>query len=171
MVEFKFLTHFPVNHLADPDVSRLILLCADLLHSLIIWLMVSSLSAHSLHLLFCWVLSILALISLVLRALSCAAMRRDSVSLLNFPFLSHVQVLLCEILFIINIIIIYSSRVFHISISWWFFTGVWVIASLLKSPGLVSVFWPSSAMLSFLSEWQQVSSNLQNSSKYSGCFE
>ena len=50
---------------------------------------------------------------------------------------------------IIIIIIIYSSRVFHISISWWFFTGVWVKASLLKSPGLVSVFWPSSAMLSF----------------------
>ena len=36
--------------------------CANLLHSLIIWLMVSSLSPHSLHLLFCWVLSILALI-------------------------------------------------------------------------------------------------------------
>ena len=46
-------------------------------------------------------------------------------------------------------LIIYSSRVFHISISWWFFTGVWVTASLLKSPELVSVFWPSSAMLSF----------------------
>ena len=30
-------------------------LCANLLHSLIIWLMVSSLSSHSLHLLFCWV--------------------------------------------------------------------------------------------------------------------
>ena len=28
-------------------------------------------------------------------------------------------------------------RVFHISVSWWFFTGVWVTASLLKSPGLV----------------------------------
>ena len=49
----------------------------------------------------------------------------------------------------IIIIIIYSFRVFHISISWWFFTGVWVTASLLKSPGHVSVFWPSSAMLSF----------------------
>ena len=46
-------------------------------------------------------------------------------------------------------IIIYSSRVFYISISWWFFTRVWVKASLLKSPGFVSVFWPSSAMLSF----------------------
>ena len=52
-------------------------------------------------------------------------------------------------LIIIIIIIIYSSRVFHISVSWWFFTGVWVTASLLKSPGLVSVFWSSSTMPSF----------------------
>ena len=29
-------------------------------------------------------------------------------------------------------------RVFHISVSWWFFPGVWVTACLLKSPGLVS---------------------------------
>ena len=43
-------------------------------------------------------------------------------------------------------IIIYSLRVFHISVSWWFFTGVWVIASLLKSPGLFSEFWPFSFM-------------------------
>ena len=40
-------------------------------------------------------------------------------------------------------------KVFHISISWWFFTGVWVTASLLKSPGLFSVFWPFSVMMSF----------------------
>ena len=66
--------------------------CANLLHSLMIWLIVSSLSPHSLHLLFCCVLSILALIWLVLMALSCAAIRRDSVSLLRFPFLSQVQV-------------------------------------------------------------------------------
>ena len=50
---------------------------------------------------------------------------------------------------IIIIIIIYSFRVFHISVSWWFLTGVWVTASLLKSPGLVSGFWPLLAMLSF----------------------
>ena len=73
--------------------------CANLLHSLIMWLMVSSLSPHILHLLYCWVLSILALIWLVLMVLSCAPIRRDSVSLLKFPFLSHVQVLSCEILF------------------------------------------------------------------------
>ena len=43
---------------------------------------------------------------------------------------------------IIIIIIIYSFRVSHISISWWLFTGVWVTASFLKSPGLFSVSWP-----------------------------
>ena len=37
--------------------------------------------------------------------------------------------------------------VFHISVSWWSFTGVWVTASLLKFPGLSSVFWPFSIML------------------------
>ena len=62
--------------------------CANLLHSLVMRLIVSSLSPHSLHLLFCCVLSILALIWLVLMTLSCAAIRRDSVSLLTFPFLS-----------------------------------------------------------------------------------
>ena len=40
-------------------------------------------------------------------------------------------------------------RVFHISVRWWCFTGVWVTASLLKSPGLFSVFWPFSIILSF----------------------
>ena len=30
-------------------------------------------------------------------ALFCAAIRRDSVSLLKFPFLSHVQILSCDI--------------------------------------------------------------------------
>ena len=74
--------------------------CANLLDSLIMGLIVSSLSPHSLHLLFCCVLSILALIWLVLMALSCVTIRRDSVCLLKFPFLSEVQVFWCEVLFI-----------------------------------------------------------------------
>ena len=75
-----------------PTQSCLVLysFCANLLHLLIMLLMVSSLSPHCLHLLFCWVLSILALIWMVPMALFCAAIRRDSVSLLRFPFLSHV---------------------------------------------------------------------------------
>ena len=78
-----------------PTQSCLVLysFCANLLHSLIMWLMVSSLSLHNIHLLFCWVLSILTLIWLVLIALFCAAIRKDYVSLLRFPFLSQVQVL------------------------------------------------------------------------------
>ena len=48
-----------------------------------------------------------------------------------------------------QMIIVYSFRVFHTSVSWWFLTGVWVTASLLKSPGLVSGFWPFLAMPSF----------------------
>ena len=74
--------------------------CANLLYSLIMRLMVSSLSPHNLHLLFCCVSSILALIWLVLMALFFTAIRRDSVSLIKFPFLSHVNVLWCEMLFI-----------------------------------------------------------------------
>ena len=52
----------------------------------------------------CWgfflVLSILALIWLILTALSCAAIRRDSVSLKVSFFFSHIQVLSREMLFI-----------------------------------------------------------------------
>ena len=69
---------------------------ANLLHSLITWLIISSLSSHNLHLLFCCVLSILALIWLVLMALFCASIRRDSISLLRFPS----QVFSCEMLLI-----------------------------------------------------------------------
>ena len=54
--------------------------CANWLYSIIMWLMVSSLTLQSLHLLFCCVLSILALIWLVLMALFCVATRRNSVS-------------------------------------------------------------------------------------------
>ena len=46
-------------------------------------------------------------------------------------------------------IIIIIIRVFHIIISWRTFTGVWMIVSLLQSPGLFSVFWPISIMQLF----------------------
>ena len=72
---------------------------ANLLLSLIMWLLVSSLSPRNL-LLFCCVLSILALMWLVLMASFCAVIKRDSVSLLRFPFFSHLQVFSCETLLI-----------------------------------------------------------------------
>ena len=40
-------------------------------------------------------------------------------------------------------------RALHISVNRWFFTGVWVTASLLSSPGLFSVFWSFLIMRSF----------------------
>ena len=58
--------------------------CANLLHSLIMWLIILSLSPHKLHLLFCCVLYSLALIWSVLLALFCAAIRRDRFSLKVF---------------------------------------------------------------------------------------
>ena len=105
--------------------------CANLLHSLIMWLYVSSLSPHSLHLLFCCVLSILASIWSVLMALSCAAIRIDFVSLLRFPFINQVQVFWCG----------YYNYLwgFHISIDWLFFSGIWVTASLLRFSGLPNI--------------------------------
>ena len=84
-----------------PTQSCLVLysFCPIMLHLLIMWLIISSLSSHSLHLLFCCVLSILALIWMVIMALFCVTIRRDSVSLLKFPFLSQVQVFWCEMVF------------------------------------------------------------------------
>ena len=55
-------------------------------------LLMKFLSPRDLHLVFCCVLYVLALIWLVLMALFCDAIRRDSFSLLMFPFLSHVHV-------------------------------------------------------------------------------
>ena len=98
----------------------------DLLHSLIMWLIISSLSPHSLHLLFCWVFSILTLIWLVLMALFCATIRRYSVSLLMFPFLSHVQVFSFFFSFLFH-----TLRVFHTSFNWWSFTEFKMTASHL----------------------------------------
>ena len=82
------LNFLHISQITLPTQSCLVLysFCANLLHSLIMWLIVLSTSPHRLHLLFCSVLSILALIWLVLIALFWAAIRRDSVSLLKFPF-------------------------------------------------------------------------------------
>ena len=48
-------------------------------------------------------------------------------------------IIIIAVVAVINII--YSCRALYTSVSWMFFTGVWVTASLLKSPGLFSVFW------------------------------
>ena len=62
-----------------------------------------------------------------------------------FQFSSNVKVL--NSLFAFVIIILLQREFFHASISWSSSTGVWVIASLLTSLGLFSVFWPILIML------------------------
>ena len=90
------------QHITLPTQSCLILyyICASLLHLLIMWLIVSSLPPQKLYLLFCCFLFSPALIWLVLLALFCGATRKYSVSLLQFPFLSHVHVFSCEMILV-----------------------------------------------------------------------
>ena len=78
-------------------------------------------------------------ITVMLHSFFCSLVRSRFLSIFSLFWIS-----LSGIIIIIIIIIIYSLRVFHISFSWGSFTGVWVTASLLKSPGLFSVFWPFS---------------------------
>ena len=80
MIKFKFLTHFPVDRLLIQSCLLSYPCSANLLHSLIIYL------------LFYCVLSIFYLTLLLLMALFCVAICRDSVSRFRVPFRSHVQV-------------------------------------------------------------------------------
>ena len=91
---FNFLHNF---QLLTQSGLVLYSFCVNLLHSLIMGLIVSSILPHNIHLLFCCVLSILALIWLVFVMLFCAAIRRVSVPLLRFIFLSHDLVFSCEL--------------------------------------------------------------------------
>ena len=47
------------------------------------------------------------------------------------------------------LLLFYCLRVFHLSVSWWFSTEVWVTTSFLKSPALFSVFSSISTTLQF----------------------
>ena len=84
----------------------------NVLYSLIMWMMVSSLSLHNLHLLFYCVLSIFDLIWLVLMALFCTAIWKDFVSF--FPLISNVQVFSFEALFIRSLKCPYSCFSSHV---------------------------------------------------------
>ena len=88
---FNFLHNSQRNTFPTQSCQVLYSFCASLQHSLIMWLLVSSQSPHDLH------LSIFILTQLVLMALFSVAIWRDSVSLIKFPFHSHVQVLSWEI--------------------------------------------------------------------------
>ena len=140
MTKCKFLAKLPVDNLIHPVVSRLLLILWYFFkHSIIMWLMVSSLSPHNLHLLFCCGLSILTLILLVRTALYCAALRRYSFFLKRFPFLSHVHVFLFEMLLISRLKRTWSYLSSHFS-SYCHFVGLHVISIVSVSNQLFSVF-------------------------------
>ena len=81
MVKLKFLAQFPMDLFTHLVVSTLIVI-----------LCLFAALFHLYHYITYSCLSILVLISLVLIALFPAAIRKDSVSLLRFPFFSHVHV-------------------------------------------------------------------------------
>ena len=83
---FNFLDNSQWTTLPTQSCLVFYTFCANLLYSLIMWLIVSSLSPHNQYLLFCCVLSILALIRLVLMALFCATIGKDSVFLVRFSY-------------------------------------------------------------------------------------
>ena len=140
----------------------------SLLHSLTMWLIVTYQSQHNLHLLFCCTLSILALISLVLMALFCAAIKRDLVSLVRFPSRSHVQVFSCEIVawnirtvVFLSIPVSLFLKLFYLSLRCQCDYRYYYTLYEFSTPVLVDC-------LSLETEWQQVSSGPQDSSQYSG---
>ncbi len=110
MVKFHFLAHFLVGHLALPVVSSLIfLLCkfATFAYYVIDCFVFVTTFAILLRLIYSrfdmigsYGVFFFVLFCLFFVGFFFAAIWRDSVSHLKFPFLSHVQVLSCEILFI-----------------------------------------------------------------------
>ena len=67
---------------------------------------------------------------------SLASLRYLSFFSLSFNFtlwsIGTAKSTILQVLLLLLLLLI--IRVFHISVSWWFFTGVWVTESLLKSP-------------------------------------
>ena len=125
--------HRSLSDSKSPDVSRTLLSILAVLHNVVVW-MVSTRPPTSKS-------------SSPFSNLLITVPNATNTIGINFPCMFH--------FFFFNslarssiIIIIYSLRNFHISVSR-LFCGVWVIASHLKSPGLFSVFWPFSIMLQF----------------------
>ena len=99
MVKFKFLALFPVDHIPLPVVSALLFFLRQFEAFTYHVIDRSSLSPHYQHLLFCCGLSNLFFFDIAgpYMMLFLATVRRDSVFLVRFPFLSHVQVFSYEI--------------------------------------------------------------------------
>ena len=98
---------------------------ANLLHSPILWFIVSSLSTPNQHLLFWCVLSNFALMEFVFMALSCATKWSDPVSLLRFPFPGHVFSFKISLVCRLNNS--YSCSSFHLSFLVIFYLLIFIV--------------------------------------------
>ena len=99
-----------------------------------------------------WMVPILSWIFRLFQGLKLWTVSLSLSCFIFFQFSSEIQVFIQYLLLLLSLLY-YSLWVFHISISWWSFTRIWVTASLLKSPGLLSVFWPILTMLFFGWSW------------------
>ena len=93
-VKFKFITQFPVDHFPYRVASCFI----HFFHQFasFMWLIITRLYHHIAFICY-FVAFVFTFIKLVLMALFCVVIRKDSISFLRFPFLSHVQIFSCEI--------------------------------------------------------------------------
>ena len=90
-------------------------------------------------------------------ALSCTSFELVSCTCLLFDLQFHLylhvikHLRFCGVLSILSLLLLFCSfQVSHTGVIWWSFTGMWVRAYLLSSPGLFSVFWLTSTMLYFV---------------------
>ena len=96
MVQFKFLAQFSVDHFVHPVVSTLF----ALFFCLHLWCDCSFRLNHYIIYIYYFVASCLFLFWPSPYCIVFAVIRRDSVSLLRFPFLSNVQFFWCDIFFV-----------------------------------------------------------------------
>ena len=161
------------NHLESPWITlptQLCLVlyspCAHLMHSLIMWLIVSFLSQHNLDLLWCCVSFILALTSLILMALFYASIRKYTVSHLRFSFLSHVQVFSWETLLFCRLKCPYSCFSSHFCFLVIFISSMLVFSVLF----LVAVINLPLPFLCVIQSFYRLIDAILNTGKYSSSF-
>ena len=127
MVRFHFFAQFPGDQLPHPVVS------IGFMHVCSIRLLYDWSFSFCQHISFCWVLTIFGF-NIIIMIITNNNNDNNNNSYYYYYYYYYYYTFI---------------RAFYISVSRWFFIGVWVTASLLKSPGLFLVFWPFSIMLSF----------------------
>ena len=122
---------FMIQWIIIPTQISLVLyyLCANLLYSFISYFVID-------HFVFChdivYICYFVVSYLFWLMALFCAAVRRDSVSILMFPFLSHVQVFLWKILLVCHLKYPYCCFSYHFCFLVIFFLLMLVLSVLFQ---------------------------------------